>query len=154
MTSIYNNTAAQYYDHLFVDLAGGFHHITKTSIDKIISDPRTNDWFLIKSPLPGLSIIGAYLYFVLSWGPRYMKHRKPYELTNILIVYNFLQVCISCFLVFEVNFINSGKRKLTIHRRRLTDYGLDRISPSNAIQSTSRKTQIRCGKLETSTYTF
>ncbi|GLV34259.1 stuck in traffic [Carabus blaptoides fortunei] len=83
--SLYNNSFSRAYDFLFVELA----------------DPRTNDWFLIRHPTPGLTIIGAYLYFVLSWGPRYMKHRKPMELTNILIVYNFLQVLISTWIVWE-----------------------------------------------------
>ncbi|KAL0277540.1 UNVERIFIED_CONTAM: hypothetical protein PYX00_004790 [Menopon gallinae] len=85
MTSIYNNSISTYYDYLFTELA----------------DPRTNDWFLIRSPMPGLTIIAAYLYFVTTWGPRYMKHRKPYELTKTLIVYNFLQVLISIYIVVE-----------------------------------------------------
>jgi hypothetical protein len=67
------------------------------------ADPRTNDWFLIKSPMPGLTIMATYLYFVLSWGPHYMKHRKPYKLTNLLIVYNMAQVFISSFLFYEVS---------------------------------------------------
>lgn len=69
----------------------------------VISDPRTNEWFLIKSPVPGLTIIFGYLYFVLSWGPRYMENRKPFELNTLLIVYNFFQVCVSSFLVYEVS---------------------------------------------------
>ncbi|KAK6634784.1 hypothetical protein RUM44_000031 [Polyplax serrata] len=85
MTSIYNNSFSNYYNFIFKDLA----------------DPRTNDWFLIASPMPGLSIIAAYLYFVTTWGPRYMKHRKPFELKTTLIVYNFLQVLMSTYLVYE-----------------------------------------------------
>lgn len=69
----------------------------------LFSDPRTNDWFLISSPMPGLSIIAGYLYFVTTWGPRYMKHKKPYELKSILITYNFFQVLISTYLVYEVS---------------------------------------------------
>jgi elongation of very long chain fatty acids protein 7 len=66
-------------------------------------DPRTNDWPLIKSPVPGLTIIGLYLYFVNSWGPRYMKDRKPYQFKHTLIAYNFIQVLISFYLFFEVS---------------------------------------------------
>lgn len=65
------------------------------------SDPRTRDWFLIPSPIPGASIIIGYLYFVLSWGPKYMEHRKPYQLKNTLVVYNFLQIIISTWLFWE-----------------------------------------------------
>lgn len=28
------------------------------------SDPRVNDWFLMKSPLPTISLIAVYIYFV------------------------------------------------------------------------------------------
>ncbi|PNF32667.1 hypothetical protein B7P43_G13121 [Cryptotermes secundus] len=83
--ALYNNSMTVYYDFLFTDLA----------------DPRTNDWFLIKSPMPGLTIMATYLYFALSWGPHYMKHRKPYQLTNLLIIYNMVQVFISIFLFYE-----------------------------------------------------
>lgn len=65
------------------------------------SDPRTNDWFLISSPVPGLSLLIGYLYFVLSWGPKNMEHRKPYQLKNTLVVYNFLQILLSTWLFKE-----------------------------------------------------
>lgn len=83
--SLYNNTVTRYWDWLFVELA----------------DKRTNDWFLITDPAPGLTIIIAYLYFCLSWGPRYMQHRKPYQLKNTLIIYNLLQVIVSTYLFYE-----------------------------------------------------
>ncbi|EEB10552.1 elongation of very long chain fatty acids protein, putative [Pediculus humanus corporis] len=85
MTSIYNNSISNFYNYIFKDLA----------------DPRTNDWFLIPSPMPGLIIIACYLYFVTTWGPRYMKDKKPYELKLTLIIYNFLQVLVSIYLVYE-----------------------------------------------------
>lgn len=83
--TIYNNSAVRFWHFLFYDLA----------------DPRTRDWFLISSPIPGASIIIGYLYFVLSWGPRYMEHRKPYKLKNTLVVYNFLQILVSTWLFWE-----------------------------------------------------
>lgn len=69
------------------------------------SDPRTNSWFLISDPVPPLMILVGYLYFVTNWGPRYMKHRKPYELKNTLIVYNFIQVLVSIYIVYQVSYI-------------------------------------------------
>ena len=66
-----------------------------------ISDPRTNDWFLIGSPVPGVSILIGYLYFVLSWGPKHMEHRKPYQLNNLLVIYNLMQVLLSIWLFYE-----------------------------------------------------
>uniref|UniRef100_A0A1B0FQL7 Elongation of very long chain fatty acids protein n=1 Tax=Glossina morsitans morsitans TaxID=37546 RepID=A0A1B0FQL7_GLOMM len=83
--SIENATETGIWDFLFTELA----------------DKRTNDWFLIKSPLPLCAIMLCYLYFVLSWGPRIMKDRKPFRLEKILIVYNALQVAVSIWLVYE-----------------------------------------------------
>ncbi|GBP83485.1 Elongation of very long chain fatty acids protein AAEL008004 [Eumeta japonica] len=80
-----NNSFASIYHRLFVELA----------------DPRTNDWFLIRDPWPGLAVIGLYLYFCLSWGPRFMERREPLQLQKTLIVYNFLQVLVSCWLFHE-----------------------------------------------------
>lgn len=65
-------------------------------------DPRTNDWPLISSPIPGLTILAVYLYFILSWGPRHMANRKPYKLENVLIAYNLIQVIVSTYIFYEV----------------------------------------------------
>ncbi|XP_015607876.1 elongation of very long chain fatty acids protein AAEL008004 [Cephus cinctus] len=85
MSNIYNNSVVRFYHHVFHEIA----------------DPRTRDWFLMSSPVPGASIMIGYLYFVLSWGPRHMEHRKPYQLNNILVLYNFLQVILSVWLFYE-----------------------------------------------------
>ncbi|KAK4875914.1 hypothetical protein RN001_012336 [Aquatica leii] len=82
---IYNNTVTRYYNFLFKDLA----------------DHRTNHWPLIEHPWPGIAILAFYLYFVLNLGPRLMKDRKPFELKNTLIIYNFLQVVVSTYLFCE-----------------------------------------------------
>lgn len=39
-----------------------------------------------------------------SWGPKFMADRKPYKLDKVLMVYNFGQVLVSIYLVYEVNF--------------------------------------------------
>lgn len=52
--------------------------------------------------MPGLTILFAYHYFVHSWGPKYMQHRKPFALENLLVVYNFIQVLASVYLFYEV----------------------------------------------------
>ncbi|KAJ6646674.1 Elongation of very long chain fatty acids protein, partial [Pseudolycoriella hygida] len=62
--SIYENRFTDYYNYLLIDLA----------------DYRTNDWPLITSPVPLVTLLIAYLYFVLSWGPKYMANRKPFKL--------------------------------------------------------------------------
>ncbi|XP_072940877.1 very long chain fatty acid elongase AAEL008004-like isoform X3 [Epargyreus clarus] len=65
-------------------------------------DPRTNPWFLMSSPLPTLIICLSYVYLVKVLGPRFMENRKPYELKNVLIIYNFLQVLFSVWLFYEM----------------------------------------------------
>lgn len=65
------------------------------------SDPRTADWFLSQSVAPIITILVTYLYFCKYAGPRYMKDRKPYDLKYIIIVYNFIQVLFSVYLVYE-----------------------------------------------------
>lgn len=69
----------------------------------IISDPAVDKWFLMKSPVPILGILAAYISFVLFIGPRYMKNRKPFELRNTIICYNAFQVCLSAYLVTLVS---------------------------------------------------
>lgn len=67
-----------------------------------ISDERTNHWPLISDPMPGLTILGFYLYFSLKWGPRFMADKKPVQMQKTLIIYNFIQVLVSCYLFHEV----------------------------------------------------
>ncbi|GAB0088752.1 Elongation of very long chain fatty acids protein [Sergentomyia squamirostris] len=83
--SLYDNRFTKYWDFLFTELA----------------DPRTNHWAFISSPVPGLTIIGLYLYFVYSWGPKYMSNRKPFKLERTLIMYNLFQVILSTYLFVE-----------------------------------------------------
>ncbi|XP_055597861.1 elongation of very long chain fatty acids protein AAEL008004 [Uranotaenia lowii] len=83
--SLNTTTSSSYWDYLFTELA----------------DPRTNHWPLIASPVPGLTIIASYLYFVLNFGPKYMANRKPFQMQRTLVVYNFAQVLISVYLFVE-----------------------------------------------------
>lgn len=46
--------------------------------------------------------LSYYLIFLQVLGPRFMENRKPYNLRNILVVYNFLQVLFSMWLFYEV----------------------------------------------------
>lgn len=65
------------------------------------SDPRTDDWFLVRSPGLLLTIVVTYVYFSVKAGPRFMKDRKPIKLKYTLIVYNFIQVLLSIYLFYE-----------------------------------------------------
>ncbi|GAB5566895.1 elongation of very long chain fatty acids protein 7 [Prionailurus iriomotensis] len=52
-------------------------------------NPRVEDWLLMSSPLPQTIILGFYVYFVTSLGPKLMENRKPFELKKAMITYNF-----------------------------------------------------------------
>ncbi|KAL1116431.1 hypothetical protein AAG570_004905 [Ranatra chinensis] len=55
----------------------------------------------MSGPLPTLLICLSYAYLVKVVGPKLMEKRKPFELKNTLIVYNFLQVIFSAWLFNE-----------------------------------------------------
>ncbi|GAB1298541.1 Elongation of very long chain fatty acids protein 7 [Apodemus speciosus] len=50
-------------------------------------DPRVEDWLLMSSPLPQTIILGLYVYFVTSLGPKLMENRKPFELKKAMITF-------------------------------------------------------------------
>ncbi|XP_034824856.1 very long chain fatty acid elongase 7-like [Maniola hyperantus] len=55
-------------------------------------------WFLMSTPFQLFFITSFYLLFVLKVGPAYMKHRNAFKVTNVLILYNVLQVLYSLYL--------------------------------------------------------
>jgi hypothetical protein len=63
-----------------------------------VSDPMVDSWFLMSSPVPVLTILGSYLYFVLKLGPQLMATRRAFNLQKILVTYNFYQVLFSLWL--------------------------------------------------------
>ncbi|CAB3228030.1 unnamed protein product [Arctia plantaginis] len=74
---------------------------TYTYLIHDLADPRTKDWWGVSNPLVIFSITSAYLYFCKYLGPRLMKHRKPFELKTVLLLYNLFQVFFSIFLTYE-----------------------------------------------------
>ncbi|XP_077417258.1 elongation of very long chain fatty acids protein 7a isoform X1 [Vanacampus margaritifer] len=70
------------------------------------ADSRTEDWLLMSSPVLQSVIIMAYIYFVVSLGPRIMENRKAFDLKGVLVVYNFSVVALSLYLCYE--FVMSG----------------------------------------------
>lgn len=66
-------------------------------------DLRVENWFMMSSPIPSFVICFAYIVFV-KMGPWLMKDRKPFNIRNILLFYNFAMVLLStyCFLEFNL----------------------------------------------------
>ncbi|OBS73941.1 hypothetical protein A6R68_15523, partial [Neotoma lepida] len=67
------------------------------------ADPRVEDWLLMSSPLPQTIILGLYVYFVTSLGPKLMENRKPFELRKAMITYNFFIVLFSVYMFYEAS---------------------------------------------------
>lgn len=57
---------------------------------------------MMSNPFMMFGILAAYLYFTLKWGPNFMKNRKPFDLSNILIIYNIIQIIFCARLVLQV----------------------------------------------------
>ncbi|XP_049955822.1 elongation of very long chain fatty acids protein AAEL008004-like [Schistocerca serialis cubense] len=82
----------------------------ETAIDRIysgynfinseISDPRTTTWPLVGSPWPILTVVGLYLYFVNSLGPRLMENVQPFRIERIMIVYNLFQIAVNLYIFY------------------------------------------------------
>lgn len=72
-------------------------------LKNIFSDPRTASWPLIGSPIPIAIILGVYLYFVNNFGPKMMKDRKPFQLRELMLLYNAGQVFICSYIVYKVS---------------------------------------------------
>lgn len=70
------------------------------------ADPRTNGLPFIGSPVIIPSIILLYLYFVLKYGPEFMKDRKPYDLKTFMKYYNVFQIIANTYVVQQ--FITVG----------------------------------------------
>ncbi|KAJ9576619.1 hypothetical protein L9F63_025485, partial [Diploptera punctata] len=66
-------------------------------------NPRVNHWSMMGSPFPTLAICLSYAYFSKVLGPRMMENRKPLNIRNILIVYNFVQTIFSSWIFYEVS---------------------------------------------------
>ncbi|CAG9761109.1 unnamed protein product [Ceutorhynchus assimilis] len=77
-------------------------HSNYTGFFRVKSDPRTADWPLVSNPLYTLGICLSYVYAVKFLGPKIMENRKPFQLKNTLILYNFLQVIFSAWLFYQI----------------------------------------------------
>jgi len=65
-----------------------------------LRDKRMDGLPGLSSPLPTLLICLTYVYIVKVAGPRFMKHREPYNIRTFLIVYNACQVGISAYIFY------------------------------------------------------
>lgn len=65
------------------------------------ADPRNNDRFMMSSPLPVMTILAFYMYFVNYLGPKFMARRQPFKLDRILQLYNIFQIIINIYMFYK-----------------------------------------------------
>ncbi|XP_074028417.1 very long chain fatty acid elongase AAEL008004 isoform X2 [Leptinotarsa decemlineata] len=56
----------------------------------------------MSSPFYTLGLCITYVFIVKVLGPKLMENRKPFQLKNTLVIYNFLQVLFSTWIFYEV----------------------------------------------------
>lgn len=91
----------------FAESANMFHfslwNLCIANLFVFFPDPRVRDWLFMANPFPMFGILAVYLYFILKWGPAFMKNRKPFNLNKIIIAYNIIQIVACARLVVQVN---------------------------------------------------
>ncbi|KAL2749772.1 elongation of very long chain fatty acids protein AAEL008004-like [Vespula maculifrons] len=65
-------------------------------------DPRIKNRILFNSPYPIISIILFYLFFVLVYGPWFMKNKMPYSLKTFMRYYDLFQIIANSFIVYKL----------------------------------------------------
>uniref|UniRef100_A0A674D4B0 Elongation of very long chain fatty acids protein 1 n=2 Tax=Salmo trutta TaxID=8032 RepID=A0A674D4B0_SALTR len=84
------------------------------------TDPRLWSYPLMGSPVNMSAILLTYIFFVLVAGPRFMANRKPFQLKEAMITYNFSMVALNAFIVYE--FLMSGWATTYTWRCDAVDY--------------------------------
>lgn len=67
-----------------------------------LRDPRADHWPLMSSVWPTVALCCSYYLIVRILGPAYMKNREPFDLRNIMLVYNLFQTLFNAWLVYKV----------------------------------------------------
>lgn len=67
-----------------------------------ITDKRVNDYYLLRGgPSLILSLIGVYVYFVLSLGPKIMAKHEAFKLNKLLLGYNLAMAAANLWLFIQ-----------------------------------------------------
>lgn len=68
----------------------------------LVTDPRTNDWFLVGCPWTVIILMYLYVKLVTKWGPKWMENRPPFNLDRIVQVYDVFQVVANARIFYQV----------------------------------------------------
>ncbi|CAF2320931.1 unnamed protein product [Rotaria sp. Silwood2] len=67
-------------------------------------DVRVNNWPLMKSVVPTVVIIIAYVLFII-FGQRWMKNKRPFELREFMFIYNVVQVIFCTYITYQATYV-------------------------------------------------
>jgi len=71
-------------------------------------DKRVDGWPMLGSIWPTLIMCTAYVFIVTVLGPRFMRNRKPFNISTFLVYYNLLQVILSAYIFITLLFAGWG----------------------------------------------
>ncbi|CAN7976408.1 unnamed protein product, partial [Ixodes persulcatus] len=89
--------------------------ITFLSQIQQMGDPRTRDYPLVVNPFFVFPMILGYVYFVKVAGPRWMKDREPFEIINIVRLYNVCMVAVNArflYVLLKMTYLPGGRYSL------------------------------------------
>ena len=66
------------------------------------SDPRTTKWLLVPSILSPVMVVVTYVLLVWLL-PKVMRHREPFQLTSLLVIYNAAMTLLNLYICVEVS---------------------------------------------------
>lgn len=66
-----------------------------------IRDQRVDNWPMMNSAWPTVSLCIGYIYISVILGPAFMKDRPPFDLKRIIMAYNLFQVGFSAYVFYE-----------------------------------------------------
>nr|XP_022906061.1 elongation of very long chain fatty acids protein 7-like [Onthophagus taurus] len=62
-------------------------------------DRRIDGYVFMDNPIYIILVLAGYLYFVLDFGPKWMKNRPAFNIDKLLIFYNAIQVVYCAYIV-------------------------------------------------------
>ncbi|XP_066993694.2 very long chain fatty acid elongase AAEL008004 [Anabrus simplex] len=66
-----------------------------------IIDPRAQDVFYARSPLPCAILIVSYVYITTVLGPRLMKNRPAFKMDGVIRLYDVVQIALNAYFFFR-----------------------------------------------------
>uniref|UniRef100_A0A1B6LNZ3 Elongation of very long chain fatty acids protein n=1 Tax=Graphocephala atropunctata TaxID=36148 RepID=A0A1B6LNZ3_9HEMI len=98
-----------------IDFCRLYPHLFNDSRDYAEQEQQVDQWVFMSTPYPVLGLVAAYLYFVLSLGPRLMATKKAYEIRHIMMAYNVFQVVYNARLFLQLFMVDGALWYLSNH---------------------------------------